>query len=173
MKLTDLIKETIKEDIPTFDVTSSLLIDPLATADAQIIAKESGLFFGTPIIHALNTLLDSVDIQATISDGDHVQPSNICVTLSGNLKQIIESERTLLNFLQRLSGISTTTHAFVSALNDPNIQVLDTRKTTPLFRSLEKEAVSAGGGFNHRFGLHDMILVKENHLQLFFKKITN
>ena len=98
-------------------------------------------------------------------DGDLLKPSTVCVTINGPHQQILEIERALLNFLQRLSGISTTTASFVRELDDPSIHVLDTRKTTPLLRQIEKMAVVAGGGYNHRFGLYDMILVKENHLQ--------
>ncbi len=169
MNVTELINETLKEDIQGIDITSSLLIDPSDTVNAHIIAKEAGVFFGGPIIETMNKRLDLVDVKSIANDGQPVNPGDGCVTLTGNLKQIIEAERTLLNFLQRLSGIATVTNQFVQALNDPSIQVLDTRKTTPLFRELEKAAVVAGGGFNHRFGLFDMVLVKENHLNLYLK----
>ena len=169
MNVTELINETLKEDIQGIDITSSLLINPSDTVNAHIIAKEAGGIFGGPIIEAMNNRLDLVDVKSIVNDGQPVNPGDGCVTLTGNLKQIIEAERTLLNFLQRLSGIATVTNQFVQALDDPTIQVLDTRKTTPLFRELEKAAVVAGGGFNHRFGLFDMVLVKENHLNLYLK----
>ncbi|MGA0241653.1 MAG: carboxylating nicotinate-nucleotide diphosphorylase, partial [Candidatus Marinamargulisbacteria bacterium] len=97
-------------------------------------------------------------------DGAPVSPGDACCHLNGSGQDIVTLERTLLNFLQRLSGVATMTQQFVRALDDPNIHILDTRKTTPLLRHLEKQAVVAGGGHNHRQGLYDMILVKENHL---------
>ena len=167
MEIKKLITMSLAEDIQEIDVTSSLLIDSDQTSSAQIVAKESGIFFGTPIINEMNNLSNSISIQSVIPDGSRVNPNDICVSLKGNLKEILQYERTLLNFLQRLSGIATTTHSFVKALNNPAIEVLDTRKTTPLLRDLEKMAVKAGGGCNHRFGLYDMILVKENHLKYY------
>ena len=170
MDITKLIEQTLVEDIATADITSSMLIDPNETGTAHIIAKETGIFFGTPIVSALNDLLKNSTISVNTADGTAVQSTDICLTLTGNIKEIVEIERTLLNFLQRLSGVATITNAFVKALDDSSIQVLDTRKTTPLFRALEKEAVKAGGGYNHRFGLYDMVLVKENHLQRYLKQ---
>lgn len=167
MEISELIQTSLDEDIKNNDVTSSLLIDSNLNATAHIIAKEPGVFFGSPIIESMDALIDSISINAMVIDGAHLNKSDVCVSLTGNLKTILECERTLLNFLQRLSGISTITDSFVSALNNPKIKILDTRKTTPLFRDLEKKAVVAGGGYNHRFGLYDMILVKENHLKYF------
>ncbi len=169
MKTLDLIKLTLAEDIQTGDITSSLLIDPETESNAIITVKADGVFCGNQIISDMDHLIDSVSISSLVEDGQAVNPGDHCVRLVGQTNQIVQIERTLLNFLQRLSGIATTTQSFVSALNDSTIQILDTRKTTPLLRHLEKAAVVAGGGFNHRFGLYDMVLVKENHLNSYIK----
>ena len=132
-----------------------------------MLLSPPGFFFGHPILDALREINSTVSIDALVQDGQTIVPGDVCIELSGNLNDILEIERTLLNFLQRLSGISTITAQYVSALSDPTIDIMDTRKTTPGFRHLEKQAVKAGGGVNHRFGLHDMVLVKENHLYLY------
>ena len=101
-----------------------------------------------------------------IKNGSPLSPKTVIATLTGNAHSILKTERVMLNLLQRLSGIATQTNAYVHALNNPNIQILDTRKTTPLWRDLERKAVLAGGGYNHRHNLSDMVLIKENHLAL-------
>lgn len=164
MKILELVKKSIAEDIPTSDITANLLIPKNTHSKAHIIAKSSGIFFGTPIINAFQNLYPSITFNTSIKDGDMIHQKTPCILLEGPLNTIIEIERTLLNFLQRLCGIATITHQFVQALNNPSIDILDTRKTTPLLRQLEKQAVIAGGGVNHRTSLSDMILVKENHL---------
>lgn len=172
MKIIDLITQTLHEDKPTRDITSDLLLPEAMSATAHVIAKSPGVFFGSPIIDGLTHVMPDVSFDLLVADGDPIDSNDVCVVLNGQLKLILEIERTLLNFLQRLSGIATTTAAYVTALNDSSIDILDTRKTTPLLRSLEKQAVCSGGGVNHRFGLHDMVLVKENHLALFLKHQT-
>lgn len=118
----------------------------------------------------MNQINPLISCELLVNDGDKIAPNDVCVSITGDLRTIVEIERTLLNFIQRLSGVSTITSQFVAELNDPTIDILDTRKTTPLLRDLEKQAVCAGGGKNHRFGLHDMVLVKENHLYLYTKE---
>ena len=158
------IKHALHEDIQDGDITSILLLTESRHVSAKLIAKETGVFFGNSIIEGFKTLYPNLLFSDQISDGMFVKKGDCCLVLSGDIRDIVTLERTLLNFLQRLSGIASITRQFVDALDDPSIQVLDTRKTTPLFRTLEKAAVVAGGGFNHRFGLYDMVLVKENHL---------
>ncbi len=164
MNTLELIKFALDEDIKSGDLTADLLLDQSIQSTATIFAKSKGVFCGNEIITAIEPLVTSISFSKVLTDGAIVKPNDPCVQLQGPLKTIVEIERTLLNFLQRLSGIATITHEFVHGLNDPSIQILDTRKTTPNLRDLEKKAVVAGGGFNHRFGLFDMILVKENHL---------
>ncbi len=167
MNIKECIKIALHEDLPSIDVTSNLLLNNQRHAKAQIISKAHGIFFGAPIIDAINQMNPLISCELLVNDGDTIVPNDVCVSITGDLRTIVEIERTLLNFIQRLSGISTITSQFVAALNDPTIDILDTRKTTPLLRELEKQAVCAGGGKNHRFGLHDMVLVKENHLYLY------
>ena len=170
MNVIDCLKATLDEDIRDGDITSQLLLTEEAQASANIIAKNKGIFCGLDIIAGLRTLYPSLTFNMNVSDGDCLEKGTICLTIDGNIQDIVIVERTLLNFLQRLSGISTITRQFVDTLNDESIKVLDTRKTTPLLRMLEKKAVVAGGGFNHRFGLYDMVLVKENHLISYIKE---
>lgn len=164
MKPIEIIQQSLAEDTGSGDMTTHLLIPNDQHGQGTVLAKESGIFFGGPVIDAFNALVPDVSLMARMSDGQSVVSGDVCLSLIGNYREILRIERTLLNLIQRLSGIATTTRQFVRALNQPSIQVLDTRKTTPLLRELEKKAVVAGGGYNHRFGLFDMVLVKENHL---------
>ena len=164
MLLKKLIESAILEDIPTQDITSTILLDPSETATAHIIAKEAGVFCGETIINTFKTLYPTLTFNNILTDASPLQKNTICCEITGTYPTIVGIERTLLNFLQRMCGIATQTQRYVHALNNPNIHILDTRKTTPLLREIEKHAVCTGGGKNHRFGLHDMILVKENHL---------
>ena len=152
----------LAEDAPNGDKSSQLCIQDSHTATAKIIAKQSGIFFGKDILEHLCTKL-SLKFSCN-TDGSHFQRSESVATLSGQLKNILLAERSLLNFLQHLCGIASLTKTFVDALQDPNIVVCDTRKTTPGLRYLEKAAVVAGGGHNHRLNLSDMVLIKENHI---------
>ena len=170
MNVIDCLKATLEEDIKDGDITSQLLLTESAHAFANITAKSEGIFCGSAIINGLKILYPTLEFTMIVEDGSPLQKGSICLTIDGNIQDIIVVERTLLNFLQRLSGIATITRQFVDALNDASIKVLDTRKTTPLLRALEKKAVIAGGGFNHRFGLYDMVLVKENHLISYIKE---
>ena len=169
MEIIECVKASLNEDIKTGDITSNLLLNSTDNVSASIISKDVGVFFGQPIISALQTLYPNLIISTLVQDGDSVSKGSICCELKGNSRDIVMLERTLLNFLQRLSGIASITRQFVTALDDDTIKVLDTRKTTPLLRELEKKAVVAGGGYNHRHGLYDMILVKENHLIRYIK----
>ncbi len=163
--LQKLILLALEEDCPKGDITVDLLQVNNSPAQARIIAKAEGIFYGTEIINTCFELLDPfARIVIFKNNGSHVQPNDIICEIHSNSETILKIERTLLNFLQRLSGIATITNTFVKKLDDPNIQILDTRKTTPLLRFLEKRAVVGGGGFNHRHSLSDMALLKENHL---------
>ena len=169
MKIIDRVRATLDEDIQSGDITANLLLKSFQHVEATIRCKDVGVFCGNSIILAMQDLYPQLQFKDIINDGAEISKGDICCCIEGDIRDIVQIERTLLNFLQRLSGISTITNQFVKALNDDSIQILDTRKTTPLLRDLEKEAVLAGGGYNHRFGLYDMVLVKENHLITFIK----
>lgn len=165
-----LIQHALKEDIPVTDVTSDCLFDSNYSTTATIYAKESGIFYGEALIQGVFEHVDpSVIIHQHIHDGDSFEPKSVICDITGPALSLLKGERTCLNFIQHLSGIATQTHRFVSTLNDNSIDILDTRKTTPGLRQLEKAAVVAGGGKNHRFNLSDMVLIKENHLSHFLK----
>ena len=165
-----IIKESLTEDIPSKDITTHYINNNTTALTAKIIAKEPGIFCGEEIIQ---TLLNIIDEKAQINlfnkDGDRVNPKDTICEITAAANTILKIERTLLNFLQHLCGISTITDKFIKKLNNPNIKILDTRKTTPTLRYLEKHAVKTGGGYNHRANLSDAVLIKENHLTLFFK----
>ncbi len=165
MDLKTRLTYALLEDCPTQDITTTTFIPESNTATATIIAKETGIFFGQAVISELCTLVSPpIAVQFNTLDGQAVAPGHLIVTLTGLTHTLLKIERVLLNLIQHTSGIATLTTQFVRALNDPAIEILDTRKTTPLWRDLEKQAVVAGGGHNHRHSLSDMILIKENHL---------
>ncbi len=163
----DLIDLALKEDCPDVDLTSRYFVPENGPGTAAIIAKESGIFFGSDVLHTLFK-----DTHLFKSDGSEVTPGDKICEIRDSAHNLLLGERVLLNLVQHLSGISTLTSQFVQRLNNPNIKILDTRKTTPLWRSLEKQAVVAGGGHNHRHSLSDMVLIKENHLTAFLKTHT-
>lgn len=162
-----LIQSALHEDLgASGDVTSKLLLDASKTGEAYIIAKQAGVVAGLPIAEQVFRTVDhEMRITALVEDGAKVRASDKILTFSGSLLSILAAERTALNFLQRLSGIATLTSKFVEAAGDSGTRILDTRKTTPGLRSLEKYAVRVGGGQNHRTSLYDMILIKENHIK--------
>ncbi len=147
------------------DLTTSLLIQPSAPSSALIVAKESGILAGTLLAEAVFRRLDpKVHCEIIKADGNAVGPGATVMTMTGSAGPLLTGERTALNFLQHLSGIATCTRGFVEAIAaSPGTRITDTRKTTPGLRLLEKYAVTQGGGVNHRMGLYDAVLVKENH----------
>lgn len=159
-----LIDLALAEDRGAGDWTTRWIVSARARAVATIVAKEAGVISGLALASAVFLRLDPrVEFEAAVSDGDRVEPGQLVATISGPARAVLTGERTALNFLQRLSGIATLTRKFVDAVAGTRTRILDTRKTTPAWRALEKAAVRAGGGENHRFGLFDMILIKENH----------
>ena len=166
MQLDELILKSLEEDLGNGDITTTYLDLERRTAIAFMIAKADGIIAGVDIAIRVFKLLDN-DIKTTIyrKDGDKVKTRDEILRIEGNPATILKAERTALNFLQRLSGIATQTHNLVSIISDTDTKLLDTRKTTPLLRRLEKYAVRVGGGYNHRIGLYDMILIKENHIR--------
>jgi nicotinate-nucleotide pyrophosphorylase (carboxylating) len=160
----DVVRGALAEDLgDRGDVTSALLIPESATTTARVVSRETGVLAGR---RAAEEVLRQTGVTGTwsMADGDPLEPGSVVVELSGPARRVLAAERTLLNLMSRLSGIATMTRTFVDACAPA--QVLDTRKTTPGLRELEKAAVVAGGGVNHRRGLFDRVLVKDNHLAI-------
>ena len=166
MLIDELIRKSLEEDLGTGDITTKYLdLEPI-NSTAFVIAKAEGVLAGVDIARQVFRLVDS-DLKITLyrKDGDKLHPRDEIMRLEGRPGSILQGERTALNFMQRLSGIATKTAHLVSLIAKTDAKLLDTRKTTPLLRSLEKYAVRIGGGYNHRFGLFDMVLIKENHIR--------
>lgn len=164
MKLTQLIHAALREDIGTGDITSRLLIPAKASGHAVILAKESGIFCGEQVVHEIFTAAGrKIKIRFLVKDGRRFSKGATLVKLHGPIRSILAAERTVLNFSGHLCGVATRTQEFVRRVRKYRVRILDTRKTTPLWRALEKKAVKCGGGWNHRMGLYDAIFVKENH----------
>lgn len=163
----------LAEDIGHSDITSDSIFPINHLGTAKIISKEKGVFSGAKIIIYVYQLL-SEDIKVTLHkhDGDCINNRDILATISGPVRFILTGERVMLNLIQRMSGVATATQNAVKALNNPSIRICDTRKTTPGFRTFEKHAVTCGGGFNHRYGLYDAVMIKDNHIA-FAGSITN
>lgn len=167
-QLSHLIELALAEDLrETGDMTANLLLSSDRESRAAIISKQDGILFGLDVAKKVFEKVDSsVSFKADVKDGDRVSLKSKIAEINGSAGAILTAERTALNFLQRLSGIATLTAKYVQAVAGTKAKILDTRKTTPAHRFLEKMAVRAGGGFNHRFGLFDMVLIKENHIEV-------
>src|SRR6266849_4609493 len=162
-----LIRRAIEEDLGPGDATSLATIPAAATARARIIARAPLVCAGLPAVERVFHLLDAnVEIEFLAKEGDIVEKPRDLLRCKGRARPILTGERTALNFLAHLSGIATLTRRFVERLAGTNARIRDTRKTTPGLRKLEKYAVQMGGGVNHRFGLYDALLLKENHIAL-------
>ena len=161
----DPIAAALKEDIGDGDITTEFFVPEALHATGRIVARESAVVAGTRTAAEVFRKVDSAtDIQIVHPDGDAIVAGDVVIELGGYARSILKAERVALNFLQRLCGIATLTRQFVDAVGNHPAKMLDTRKTTPGLRALEKAAVVAGGGINHRSGLYDMVLVKDNHL---------
>jgi nicotinate-nucleotide pyrophosphorylase (carboxylating) len=161
----DPIAAALKEDIGDGDVTTDFFVPETLHATGHIIAHEKAVVAGTgPAAEVFRWVDPAMDVQISRRDGDDIDAGDIIIEVRGIARSILKAERVALNFLQRLCGIATLTREFVNAIGNDSTKILDTRKTTPGLRTLEKAAVVAGGGVNHRFGLYDMVLVKDNHL---------
>lgn len=160
-----LVRIALAEDVASGDRTTAWTVPPGARGEARVVARAPLVVAGMRPCRAVFEAVDgSVEVHVRCGDGARVAPGDVVLTASGSLASILAAERTALNFLQRLSGIATLTAAFVDAAAGTGARIVDTRKTTPGWRHLEKAAVRAGGGHNHRMGLWDMILIKENHV---------
>jgi nicotinate-nucleotide pyrophosphorylase (carboxylating) len=160
-----LIRAAIAEDVGGGDVTATYFVPEDSVARAQIVAREPGVMSGAEIAVRVFALMDArVEARALKSDGEAFVRGDVLMEISGPTRGLLTGERTALNFLQRLCGIATQTRRYVEAVKPHPVQIWDTRKTTPGWRLLEKAAVKAGGGTNHRMGLYDHVMVKDNHI---------
>jgi nicotinate-nucleotide pyrophosphorylase (carboxylating) len=163
--MVDPIEIALREDLGAGDVTTDFFVSKNQQAMARIVAHERAILAGTETAAEVFRRVDStLDVAVLRNDGSEVNAGENVIDLRGSARPILKAERVALNFLQRLSGIATLTRKFVDAAANDRVKILDTRKTTPGLRALEKAAVVAGGGANHRFGLFDMVLLKDNHL---------
>ena len=161
----DIIALALAEDIGSGDVTSEYFTNQETRAEGRIVARESCIVSGLGVAEEVFRRVDaSNEIISRVLDGTCVTPGEIAMVVRGRVASLLTAERTALNFLQRLSGVATLTRQFVDAVSGTAAKILDTRKTTPGMRFLEKAAVVSGGATNHRIGLHDMVMVKDNHL---------
>ena len=159
-----VVANALREDIGTGDLTAGLIANDV-TARAKVIAREEAILCGTAWFDEVFKQLDNtIVVQWLVSDGNAIKPDQTVCQVTGTARAILTGERTALNFLQTLSGTATVTHEFAELLDDLDTRVLDTRKTVPGLRKAQKYAVLCGGGLNHRMGLYDAILIKENHI---------
>src|SRR5713226_7623291 len=162
----DLIRRALEEDGAEYDITTLSTVPEKQTAQASLIARQEGVVAGLAVAAETFRVFDErVSVQLRVEDGATVYPDQTLAHLSGPARSLLSAERVALNFLGHLSGIATVTARCVSAIEGTQARILDTRKTTPGLRSLEKDAVRAGGGHNHRFGLSDGVLIKDNHIK--------
>ncbi len=161
----ELIKLALKEDITSEDITTNSVMPDYKLGEVTLIAKQDGIISGLMVFKRVFDLLDDTfTIKMNFKDGDSVKAGDVVAVLRGDIRALLSGERTALNYLQRMSGISTYTNRIVKLLGNSKTKLLDTRKTTPNMRIFEKYAVKAGGGCNHRYNLSDGILLKDNHI---------
>ncbi len=167
MKLDDVLEIALFEDLGKLkDITSRAIFNDDSRSNALIIAKEGGVISGIHVVTEVFRKIDpSLDVHPLVADGDLVSPFTEVFVIKGKTISILEGERVALNYLSHLSGISTTVHEYTKAVEGTGVHILDTRKTIPGLRELEKYAVVSGGGKNHRMGLYDRILIKDNHIE--------
>lgn len=163
--VTQIISMALNEDVGTGDITTETTIPADKTASGRFIAKEDMIICGIDVAELVfRTVDESISFNANFKDGDKVCKGDVIATVNGNARNVLTAERTSLNLMQRLTGIATRTHEAVKCVEGTKAKITDTRKTTPGLRVLEKYAVRAGGGTNHRFNLADGILIKDNHI---------
>jgi nicotinate-nucleotide pyrophosphorylase (carboxylating) len=173
-KIKEIVQLAIKEDIGTGDITSRIFIPEGSESEGVLIAKETGIVAGLPVAgYVLSQIDKDLLLTVNIEDGSRVEKGSVIASVKGLTLSLLSAERLVLNFLQRLSGIATVTNNFAERVKGYESQILDTRKTTPGWRYLEKYAVRIGGGANHRMGLYDQILIKDNHIKIMESKKEN
>jgi nicotinate-nucleotide pyrophosphorylase (carboxylating) len=161
----DLIQLALKEDIGPGDITTDNLVEPETCGKGTIVAKQELVVAGLRVAEKVFTTLDpTIDFESPFTDGDRIPVGSTVVRLAGSLSALLKGERTALNFLQRLSGIATQARDYAGEVAGTSVKLVDTRKTTPGWRVLEKYAVRVGGAYNHRMGLYDGVLIKDNHI---------
>jgi nicotinate-nucleotide pyrophosphorylase (carboxylating) len=161
----ELIDAALAEDVGPGDFTTLWTVPKERRAEARIVAKAPGVIAGSEVaVEVFRRVDPSLQVTVEAPDGTAVELGDLAMTIRGSARSILTGERTALNFMQRLSGVATVTRRYVRAVQGTGARVIDTRKTTPGMRALEKAAVVAGGGANHRFGLHDMVMIKDNHI---------
>lgn len=166
-KLEPIVDLALKEDIGSGDITTNALISKTSVTKAQMVAKSGGVIAGLPVAELVFHRLDKrLKFEKKVEDGANVTPGTVIAEMEGSFRAILTGERTALNFLQRASGIATETFKMTEVIKGLNVKILDTRKTVPGLRSLDKYAVKMGGGQNHRIGLFDMVMLKENHIRV-------
>ena len=164
--VTRVVAAALAEDVGPGDVTTLATIPPQATCEARLRTREAGVVAGLPVaLEAFRQLDPTLEIVEHRHDGDRMEPGDLLLVISGRARPVLTAERVALNFVQRLSGIATIASRYVEAVRGTRALIVDTRKTTPGLRQLEKYAVRVGGGHNHRFGLFDGVLIKDNHIQ--------
>ena len=161
----ETIRQALAEDVGAGDFSSIACIDEKITGKMKLLAKADGIIAGIEVAKkVLETVDPQIEMRAYMKDGDSIHRGDIVFEISGSVRSMLTAERTVLNFMQRMSGIATTTKEYVKLVEGTRTRLLDTRKTTPNMRYFEKLAVKIGGGTNHRFGLYDMIMLKDNHI---------
>ncbi|MGB3364037.1 MAG: carboxylating nicotinate-nucleotide diphosphorylase, partial [Thermodesulfobacteriota bacterium] len=172
-KVDSIIQNALNEDIGSGDITTDTIFPPEAKCEAQIIAKENGIIAGISIAERVFQKLYKGTVSTSkVEDGDRVKPDQEILRIKSTVRAVLSGERLALNLLQRMSGIATVTSQYVDALKGSQTKILDTRKTAPGLRVLDKYAVLAGGAQNHRFGLYDLVLIKDNNID-FAGSISN
>lgn len=165
VSLRNRIAGSLQEDIQNGDVTTLSTISKDQISTAKLIAKSSGVFCGKDVADLVLQYFDpALSFKWEVKDGDFIEKGKIISTFRGNTQILLQAERTLLNFIQRMSGIATATFEYSSKIKHTKCRILDTRKTMPLWRDIDKYSVICGGGTNHRIGLYDMVLIKDNHI---------
>ena len=160
-----VVGAALEEDAPWGDLTSTTLLPADATATADLVAREAGVFSGGEVFAAAFRLTDTaLDVDVHVGDGDDFAAGDVLASVSGSARSVLTAERVALNFTQRMSGIATLTAAYVAAIDGTGARIADTRKTTPGLRAFERHAVESGGGRNHRYSLSDAVMAKDNHL---------
>lgn len=160
-----IVGTALEEDLGSGDITTDNIFDADQKGSAEIIAHQAGVVAGLPLVLAVFRKLDpAIECSFFVSDGARVSAGTVLAEVSGKIRALLSGERTALNFLQQMSAIATKTAAFVEKASPHNVKILDTRKTAPGLRLLAKYAVKMGGGYNHRFGLYDAALIKDNHI---------
>ncbi len=163
-EIVSAVAAALKEDVGSGDITAALLPED-SISNAKLISREIAVLCGTPWFNEVFNQLDpNIKIEWQVKDGDNISPDQLLCKLSGPTRALLTGERSAINFLQTLSGTATTVKSYVEFIKDTNTQILDTRKTIPGLRLAQKYAVSCGGGTNHRIGLYDAFLIKENHI---------